>query len=136
MAMVRKNPLPAGRYWIFIQKASQDIFDLWLKKNSDVITIEKKETYGDLGVPLLIKPNESFYVFLVSEPTIWPRGVGFPNTADATVKQSGDVKKRGPVPTATDVITDIQETASEAANNVLIAVVIIGGILLFAKTHR
>jgi hypothetical protein len=132
MPMVRKNPLPVGRYWIFIQANSQDIFDLWLKKNADAVTVERKDTYG--GLWPIIKPNETFYVFAVKEEgIIWPRGVGFPNSADATVKTPDDVKQRGPVPTAADVVKDIAETASEAATSMLTTAAVLALIWYFAN---
>lgn len=114
MPMVRNNPLPAGRYWIYIRKgASSDIFELWLAQHADVVTIERKETSGDLWP--IIKPDETFYVFVTKDKVVWPRGVGFPNTADATVKTPEDTKTRGPTPTYKDVLHDIEETAAEAA---------------------
>ncbi len=140
--MVRKNPLPAGRYWIYVNKASQsiDIFELWLKKNADIVTVERKDTYGDLWP--FISPNEIFYIFVLKEPTIWPRGVGFPNEADASVKTPDDTKIRGPVPTAADVLRDIEETAAEAGKKVMsaafdwTALVAIGAIIYFASRSR
>jgi hypothetical protein len=137
--MVRKNPLPPGRYWIYIQKAAQDIFDLWLKKNPDVVTVEKKETSGALWP--IIAPDETFYVFNVKEPTIWPRGVGFPNTADAAVKSSNDVTKRGPPTTAKDVLKDIEQTASEAAKSVfddfkVVAIIALAAWLVLGNSRR
>jgi len=113
MPMVRKNPLPAGRYWIYIQKPSADIWALYLKKNADILTVERKDTYGELWP--FISPNETFYIFSTKEPSIWPRGVGFANTAGAEVKSPDDTKIRGPVPTYKDVLHDIEETAAEAA---------------------
>jgi len=134
MPMVRKNPLPPGRYWIYIQQSAQDIFDLWLKKNSDgTVTVEKKQTYGD--VPLLLKPVETFYVFNVTAPSIWPRGVGFPNAADASVKEAADVVQRPPPMTAGDVLKDITSTASEAADRAITWAVIIGLGWLFISSQ-
>jgi len=133
--MVRANPLPPGRYWIFIGKASLDIFELWLKKNADVVTVEKKETYGDVWP--IIKPDEAFYIFAVKEKTIWPRGVGFPNTADPTITSPADVKTRGPVPTVKDVVKDIAQTAAEAASSAtgsLVTIAVIAG-LVWAYTQ-
>lgn len=129
MPQVRKNPLPVGRYWIYILGgASQDIFDLWLKKNSDVVKVETKEAIHDPnlsqpdvtppgmpGVPSIGTPLQTFYVFNVLEPSIWPRGVGFPNAADTNVHTTNDVTKRPPIPTVVDVAKDIAETAAEAA---------------------
>lgn len=122
MAMQRKNPLPPGRYWIFIQKQSLDIFELWLKKNADIVTVEKREDSG--GMRPFVNPNESYFIFNVKEATIWPRGVGFPNIADSATKQAADVVQRPPAPTVKDVITDIEKTAAEAAGDVVTAVVI------------
>lgn len=132
--MVRKNPLPAGRYWIDIIRKSDDIWQLWLKKNADIVTVEKKENAQSEGTPDLFPPAGmppyyqpparepvpvTFYVFTLREATIWPRGVGFPNDASSpTIQQRSDVQVRGPVPTVTDVMHDIEETAAEAAARV------------------
>jgi hypothetical protein len=131
MAMQRKNPLPPGRYWIFIQKQSLDIFELWLKKNADVVTVEKREDSG--GMRPFLNPNESYFIFNVKEASIWPRGVGFPNIADAETKQASDVVQRPPPPTVADVVKDIEKTAAEAASDMMIAAIIVGLILLWEK---
>jgi hypothetical protein len=130
MAMVRKNPLPAGRYWIDIPRGSQDIWDLWLKKNADVVHVEKKESDSWL------KTSITNYIFTVDEPTIWPRGVGFPNTAGAEVKKKADVVQRPPPPTAADVVKDIAQTASEAATQAYILAAIVVVAVLWSKSGK
>ena len=41
MPQVRANPLPAGRYWIFVQIRIIEILELWLKY--PVVTTLKRE---------------------------------------------------------------------------------------------
>jgi hypothetical protein len=143
MAQVRKNPLPAGRYWIFIQAASQDIWDLWAKKNSDVLTIEVNNPIADPnlsqpdisvpgmpGVEVPGKPNERFYIFALKEPAIWPRGVGFPNVATPDVTMQRQVQTRPPIPTAVDVVKDIAQTAAEAALEMRNRLIMVGALYL------
>ena len=140
MAMMRKNPLPPGRYWIYIQKPSAEVWEGWLKRNADVVTVEKKEEYGGLGP--FINPNETFYIFNVKEPTIWPRGVGFANTADPSVKGSEDTVIRPPPMTPADVLRDMEETAAEAGRKVLSAawdwsqILLIGGAIYLLTRNR
>jgi len=151
MPQVRKNPLPPARYWIYIQGGkSQEIWDLWLKKNSDVLTIEQKQAEGlpNLSQPDVTPPGmpgvepagkafETFYIFTLKEPAIWPRGVGFPNTAEPAVTKASDVTTRPPVPTVVDVVKDIAETAAEAAARVRnMALVGLGLYLLWQYEQR
>lgn len=132
---VRKNPLPPGRYFIDIVSTSEEVWQLWLKKNADIVTVEKKEAAApEMPTDVIPMPGMgpyyqpparepvpvTWYLFTLKEPAIWPRGVGFPNEANApTIQQRSDVHVRGPVPTVTDVVHDIEETAAEAAQRVL-----------------
>jgi len=126
MPMVRKNPLPPGRYWIFIQKASLDIFEQWIRSPS--VTVEKREDSG--GFWPFISPNESWFLFEISLPTPWPRGVGFPNAADPSTHQATDVVDRPPPVTAKQIAKDIVETASEAAKGAMTGTAIVAIIVI------
>lgn len=129
MPMVRKNPMPAGRYWIDITAASRDIWDLFVKKNADIITIEKDEP--DTWLPGF--KSVWFVVFTLKDKTIWPRGVGFPDTMETWQKERTDVHQRGPIPTPGDVWDDITHTAAEKAQEVLTGAAILAAIWWFSQ---
>ena len=80
MPQVRANPLPAGRYWIFVQSPSIEILEQWLKYPG--VTTLKREESG--GMRPFVSPNEVFVLFEISLPLPWPRGIGFPNSAART----------------------------------------------------
>lgn len=132
--MVRKNPLPPGRYWIFVQQPSSEIFDLWLKQHSGEVQVEKREDSG--GVWPFISPLESFVIFRVDAATVWPRGVGFPNAADPATTKAADVVTRPPPPTVKDVVKDIEETAAEAASAAMTGTVVIAAIVLWVMSRN
>lgn len=139
MAQVRKNPLPAGRYFVYQREGSkgQEIFEAWLKRNTDIVTVEQKQRTdplaemspsgwiqpglspvpgaGPIGPTTAAPEGDVFYLWTLKEPTIWPRGCGFPNEAEASVKSSSDATIRPPTPTAADVMEDIEHSAAEYA---------------------
>lgn len=132
--MVRANPLPVGRYWIFVQAPALAIFERWLQTNGSSVALERREDSG--GMKPFLTPNESFFIFRVSQPTPWPRGVGFPNTADAATERAADVVQRPPPLTARQVAKDIVQTASEAATGAATATVVIGVLVVWALSRN
>ena len=132
MPQVRKNPLPAGRYWIFVQAPSIEILDQWLRYPG--VTIEKREESG--GFKPFVSPNEVFVLFEISLPLPWPRGIGFPNAAAADERKAADVKTRPPPLTVKQAVKDIAETASEAATSAITGTVIVVAIVLWAASQR
>jgi hypothetical protein len=132
--MMRKNPIPVGRYWIYIQKPSADVWERWLAINKDIVSVERKDESGALWP--FIKANETFYIFNVKEPTIWPRGVGFANTAGPQVTSPEDTVQRPPPPTVTDILTDMANTASEAAGTAVTGLLILGALWWYSQRGR
>ena len=132
MPQVRKNPLPAGRYWIFVQAPSIEILDQWLRYPG--VTVERREESG--GLRPFVSPSEVFVLFEISLPLPWPRGIGFPNAAAADERKAADVKQRPPPLTVKQVAKDIVETASEAAAEAITGTVIVVAIVLWAASQR
>jgi hypothetical protein len=132
MPQIRKNPLPAGRYWIFVQAPSIEILDQWLKYPG--VTVLKREESG--GLRPFVSPNEVFVLFEISLPLPWPRGIGFPNAAALNETQASDVVQRPPPMTVKQAAKDIIETASEAATEAITGTVILAAIVLWAVSQR
>ena len=133
MPQVRENPLPKGRYWIFVQKPALPVFEAWLQGNAATVTLERREDSG--GLRPFLTPNESFFIFSVNAPTVWTRGAGFPNTA-GDVTKADDVGKRPPPITPGSIIRDMVETAEEGARDTLIAVGVLAAIYYLATRSR
>jgi hypothetical protein len=132
MPQIRKNPLPAGRYWIFVQAPGIEILDQWLKYPG--VTVLKREESG--GLRPFVSPNEVFVLFEISLPLPWPRGIGFPNAAALNENQASDVVQRPPPMTVKQAAKDIIETASEAATEAITGTVIVAAIVLWAVSRR
>lgn len=131
---VRANPLPAGRYWIFVQQSALEIMERWLKTNVNTVTLERRENSG--GLWPFVSPNESFFIFAVRSPTLWTRGIGFPNAADSATQAAADVTQRPPPLTVKQAAKDVLETASEAATSAVTATVLVVAIVLWVSSQR
>lgn len=134
MPLVRKNPMPAGRYWIDVPKPARKIWDLFVKKNSDILKVEQDKS--DTWLPGC--GSIDWVLFTLSDLAIWPRGIGFPNSADASVKARPDVHQAPPSMTekeaVKEVARDIATTASEAASSAFTTALLIGlAIYVFTK---
>lgn len=110
--MQRKNPLPKGRYWIdvFNRLAPQGIaaFEDWLKRNHDLVVVEKRESFGDVAL-LNIPPNRVWYLFRVaSEPgPIFPQSThGYPTIAEDAVQKPDDTAQKPAQATAADILNE------------------------------
>jgi hypothetical protein len=86
MAIIRKSPIPRGRYWADVvqnQKFPNALmeFDLWLYRNAGNVSIVNKETFGALWNGIA----HNWYLFDVKLPVEWPKdkGFGFPNVAQS-----------------------------------------------------
>lgn len=70
MAIERRNPLPAGRYWVDVPASKLPAFQSWLTAHSgEVITRQTEES-----------PETAWYLFDVKAPVPW-EGPGFPTIA-------------------------------------------------------
>lgn len=104
LGLERRNPLPAGRYWVFRIGARAIVdFDAWLTKNRANVKLRNHELDPSA------EPQTSFNVFevLQSGVTMW-EGPGLPDRSPPHVTSSQDVQS-GPV------VLDLPERARQAA---------------------
>ena len=133
MAMVRTNPLPAGRYWIWIAADKEASWLAFRVKNFGTLTIESEAPTHE-GYGWNETRSGTTYIFNTTEPVPWVPGFGFPNTADAGIT-TADTIQRPQVPTISDDIRRAAAAAEEAANT--LATVVVVGVLIWALTkHR
>lgn len=71
MAVERRNPLPAGRYWVNIPPGDVLPFNVWKTAHRETVKVDTVST-GDDGW--------EFHIFRVLTPVIWGPW-GFPNIA-------------------------------------------------------
>lgn len=121
MALERKNPIPAGRYWIDpVGPRAKERFDSWVLAHPASIEVESSEEETTPVEPYW----QWFIIFRVTAAT--PRwepiqGLGaFPNVAPASVKQKTDVEPRPKVPDAMQTLKDAIETALSSTGTVLL----------------
>jgi len=119
MALERRNPLPAGRYWINVIGDKFFIMEGWLKAVAPFVHVENQHLtpatgfdptsgpFGHSGPPLLPGPDVianstpqiMWYLFTTSKALPWVGPVlGFPNIAPGSVTSEADTVDRPPVP--------------------------------------
>jgi hypothetical protein len=127
MTIERRNPLPAGRYWIDIFESGFTAFQSWLSNNKSSVRVETTEDYPAAGDA----PARQFYIFAVSAPTAWPsdRGLGLPSIATSNVTSSSDTATRPDPPP--DVVDQIAATASGIGEDLKKTVLVVVGAGLF-----
>ena len=85
MPVQRKtDPLPVGVYWYAVADVKQPGFDAWVRLSPGVTVLRSvQEKPGTLAHKL--GDPDIFYtwiLFAVTEPSVWPEGLGFPNVAE------------------------------------------------------
>lgn len=146
MAVVRTNPLPAGRYWIYVFRPGYTTWVEWRTAYQDVLTIERQEGVEAPLLPGVSSPatghsmtSESMWIlFRTSEPTTWPQvELGFPTIAEeAGLKERTDIEQAPPPPPSVgetiDNAVEGAETAVErvgqSLENLAFAALVIWGI--------
>lgn len=96
MALERRRPLPAGRYWFDVVPGNRAQWDLWLGGMTNVtsVTIEHTEHFeavsGVPGVP--DSPARDFVIFSLTSPNVaWEvAGLPSPTIAPKTVQSASD----------------------------------------------
>lgn len=106
MATVRQNPLPVGRYWVWIAAAKEPVFLAFRVKYPNEVKVESNEVATHDGYGAAETRSGTTYIFSVSSPVQWPSGIGFPNTADGTIQKPADVLQRGQVPSIAETVSD------------------------------
>lgn len=122
MTLERRNPLPAGRYWIDVVSAKQDEFTGYLAAMGDRVHVEATEA----GEPL-------WFLFQVKTPIPWfPINFGFPTIAPASIKSKADTVSRPDLPKdGADQIDDAVKGLAGSGSRLLeVGALIAGAILL------
>ena len=117
----RRNPLPAGRYWIDLFAQDSDAWLDWRKRNASSVGIEATEHINS-------EPPRDFIIFHVTAPVSW-EGPGYPNVADKSVQSSNDTAQRPPPQKdPIDKIPDLPDfTKSSSGMGLLSGLAIVGG---------
>jgi hypothetical protein len=133
-AVVRANPLPAGRYWIWIAANKESVWLAFRVKYFGTLVIESEAATHE-GYGWNETRSGTTYIFTTSEPVPWPSGIGFPNTAPATLK-TADTVQRGQVPTLREEIRTAADDAAAAAQEQFVSLIVIGGLVYYFATKR
>lgn len=105
MAVERRDPLPPGRYWVYVLEDELVRWDEWARDHSatvHVVSSERKKKLSSYTPALFVtRPDLSiimdeagaWFLFDVSAPTPWV-GFGFPTiVTDPAVRSSTDVEE-------------------------------------------
>lgn len=95
MALERRQPLPAGRYWIDTGGQRTIVLAGWLQTYQTIglAKVERSEGYGIEAKPQL------WTLFRTSQPLVWPGAfLGYPTIATDDVHSKADTVKRPPKP--------------------------------------
>lgn len=113
MAMERRDPVPKGRYWLFLLEGEEETWGEWVTDHAAtvrVVATERKtklspwrpaifSTRPDLSI--IMEEGGSWVLFDVLAPTPWV-GLGFPTiVTDASVQSSTQVEQ-APAPKPDD----------------------------------
>ena len=141
MTVERRNPLPAGRYWVDIFEPQRVAFETWRAVNKDSVKVEVTETHGS-------NPPREFFIFNVVERVAVPGGTttieipvqwdsvtfGFPSVAGRDIKSSADTVTRPDLPKdATDQISDALDSIGSFGKAVAIGGLAVGAAFLIGK---
>jgi hypothetical protein len=139
MALERRRPLPAGRYWFDVVPGNQLQWDLWLAGMANVpsVTIEHIEHYeavsGVPGVPN--SPARDFVIFSLSQPNVaWEvAGLASPTIAPDSVQSASDTADvPPPEPDALDRLRATTDAIGTGAK-VGIALVAVAAVIAILK---
>jgi len=120
MSLERRNPLPAGRYWIDVTDANHEAFRQWTTSNPTRVTVLEEEP-GD-GV--------TWFLWRQLQPAKFDqRTFGFPTIAPASVQHATDTAQRPPEVTSINIL---ESFLSNAKTVILLAV----GLLIFTKGSK
>lgn len=110
MAVERRDPVPPGRYWVFILPKEEEQWARWVTANQAtvrVVGVERKEklepyvpaifaTRPDLSI--IMQDGGAWLLFDILQPTPWV-GLGFPTIVNSSsVKSSSQVEQGEVVP--------------------------------------
>lgn len=121
MAIERRNPLPAGKYWVDVFEPHTSPFLGWLSKNQANLTVNTTERIqGD--------PEGNWILFTVRTPVLW-EGPGYPSIAGQNIKTKADTSER-PEP---EELPNLDDVVKKVSRDTVKAVVIGFGTVLALK---
>jgi hypothetical protein len=105
MAVERRDPLPPGRYWIYVLEDELEDWDEWSREHSATVRVVASERKKKLSpfVPaifvtrpdlsIIMEEAGAWFLFDVTAPTAWV-GFGFPTiVTDMTIIRSEQVEQ-------------------------------------------
>ncbi len=124
MTIERRDPIPAGRYWVdLVGKEAGISFDIWRRMYP---SISVEETEGDTTVD----PFQAFVIFTLSKPTErWSKtpGLGYPNTAGPEIHSKADAYRVPVVENPLDALVSMLQQPGT---------LIVLGIVLYLATQK
>lgn len=142
MTEERRNPLPAGRYWLFVSEPNRIAFETWRTVNAASVKVEVTESETNTD------PPTEFFIFNTVESVPVPGGTGtiavplewdakafgFPSIAGPDVHSSADVTRAPPLPKdATDQISDALDEVGSFGKAVGVGLFAVGAVWLIGK---
>lgn len=88
MTQERRNPLPAGKYWVDVFEPDWAMFQDWVSRNTGIMKVLTTQEFDS-------EPKRIWYLFQVTGGKsgeflpIWD-GPGFPTIADSSINSSED----------------------------------------------
>ena len=137
MALERRRPLPAGRYWADIF-APRNAFDGWVQ-----MAASRSAIHGEVSEHFEATdgaPEHDFVIFRTNTELVWPDAeIGFaPNVAPPNITSSADTVQRPPpepnaVDQLSDMASDFNKKVSTAITAVLVLLVAGAGLAIFRR---
>ena len=128
MTLERRDPLPAGRYWLDVFPSNQDAWDRWSNAMDSVgsVTIEHTEHFDAAGGA----PAHTFVIWSMTSPNVAYRAAGLPapTIADVGVQTSSDTATRPP-PTP-GVLEQIEQTAASLGSSARVGIAVGGAVVV------
>lgn len=144
MALERRRPLPAGRYWLDVMPATKEKWDMWraAMANVESVKVETTEHFpaqtGIPGVPDTLERD--FVIFTLTAPNVAWQVVGLPSPTIApksvtTSADTGDVPppEPGPLEQLGQAAAGIGSSAKVGIGVGVAAVIVIGAIAIFRR---
>ncbi len=145
MATIRENPVPAGRYWLYLigeeQRGQFEAGKKGLNEAHPGLVRVLATTHHEPNETGENEPETDWILFEVSAPALWDfEKMGFPTVAPKDVTTEADIKTR-PEPTE-DPLDALQDrladlgTLAKGAFGVIIGFAVAGGVLLLVNGRR
>lgn len=140
MAIERRDPLPKGRYWIFLLEGEDPQWQAWVRAHASTVRVrvtERKErlesytpaifsTRPDLSI--IMEDGGTWVLFDVLAPTPWV-GLGFPTIVDNPEIASSSQVEQAPPPEPELKPGDVIRTAAFAVGAIVLAAVALNRVL-------